>query len=318
MNLKPKLIFLLKLAFWAALIYFCIAFLIPKWRELRLTERLTALHPGWLLAAGLGFLAHYLYHFSLWALLIRRLGSRSPLKLLFRAYSLSLLPKYIPGKVAAAGVRARLALQADVAGTDVSASLIWETLFIVGSAALLGLLGLFGNSLEPLHEAARLLVLALVIGCTGFVTLAVAGILDRRWTRWIGLPQLRRQPRWILGFLLLYGATWLTYGVGHFLLANAVMPLPPVMFLPLSVALAVSWSVGFVSFIAPAGLGVREGVLYLFVVPVLGPGQALLFVTLSRVIAFAVEALLTFVWATIWLLDRAGGARAKSPEDHDA
>ncbi len=126
-------------------------------------------------------------------------------------------------------------------------------------------------------------------------------MLGERWTRWLGLPQLVGQPFWLVVFFGLYGASWLTYGFSHWLLANAITPLGADVLLPLSVALAVSWGVGFISVIAPAGLGVREGVLYLFVAGTLSQGQALLFVTLSRLLGFGIEVLLTASWGAVSL-----------------
>ena len=51
------------------------------------------------------------------------------------------------------------------------------------------------------------------------------------------------------------------------------------------------------SVFTPAGLGVREGVLFLFVRGWMGSASAMLFVVLSRLLAFAVEVLLTLVAA---------------------
>ncbi len=310
MELKSKLGFALKIAFWAVLVYFCLAFLVPKWRSLELTTRLTSLPADWLLAAALVLLSHYLYLFLLWGVLLRRLGARPPMLQLYRAYALSLLAKYMPGKVVAHGVRARLTLQMGLAGPAVSSSLIWEALFVLGSAALFGLLGFFGPTLAPLHEAARWLILIFGLCGAGLLALGASGVVGQRWTRWVGLPQLIGQPLWLVALFLLYGASWLTYGLSHWLLANAITPLPPSAFLPLAVALAVSWGVGFVSIIAPAGLGIREGVLYLFVAGSLPEGQAILFVTLSRLLGFGVELVLTVSWSALSLTGLTPGRTA--------
>ncbi len=301
MTLRSRFAFALKVIFWALLIYFCLAFLIPKWRALELTTRLTALPADWLLAAGLILLLHYLYLFLLWGLLLRRLGTRPRRSLLFRAYALSLLAKYLPGKVVAHGVRARLALQMDLPGPAVSSSLVWEALLVLGSAALFGLFGFFGPSLAPLHQAARWLILVFGLCGAGLLALGASGFAGERWTRWIGLPQLAEQPGWALALFLLYGVSWLTYGLSHWLLANAITPLPLDSLLPLAVALAVAWGLGFVSVIAPAGLGIREGALYLFVAGSLSQGEAILFVTLSRLLGFGVELMLTASWGALSL-----------------
>ncbi len=138
----------------------------------------------------------------------------------------------------------------------------------------------------------------------GLLALGASGIAGERWTRWIGLPQLARQPLWLVALFVLYGVSWLTYGLSHWLLLNAITPFSIDSLFPLSVALAVAWGVGFVSVIAPAGLGIREGALYLFVAGSLSQGQAILFVTLSRLLGFAVELLITAAWGVISLTRR--------------
>ena len=61
----------------------------------------------------------------------------------FRAFSLALLPKYIPGKILAHGIRAQLCVNAGVPIATALNSLLIEALFAVGSAAVLSLPLLF-------------------------------------------------------------------------------------------------------------------------------------------------------------------------------
>lgn len=59
------------------------------------------------------------------------------------------------------------------------------------------------------------------------------------------------------------------------------------------VAVSASWALGFISIFAPAGLGVREAVLYFFVNSWMEQADLILFVTLSRLLMFGVEFFLT-------------------------
>jgi uncharacterized membrane protein YbhN (UPF0104 family) len=97
----------------------------------------------------------------------------------------------------------------------------------------------------------------------------------------------------VLGLLVLYVCAWLPGLLAHWLLARAIAPVPSGEAFALLVALCASWAVGMLSIIAPAGLGVREGVLYVFVQSWMTSPEALLFVTLSRLLAFLVEVILT-------------------------
>jgi hypothetical protein len=87
--------------------------------------------------------------------------------------------------------------------------------------------------------------------------------------------------------------------LAHWSLAHAIAPLPAGQLFSLMVALSTSWAVGMLTFFAPAGLGVREGVLFLFARGWMGTSNALLFVTLSRLCSLLAEALLTLTGAVM-------------------
>lgn len=305
---------LLQFAFWLVLAYFCVAFLAPKWESLRLSERLGQLGAGWLLGAGGVLAVQYLYVFALWLLLLRRLGSRPRPVQGFRAYALALLPRYMPGKVLAHGVRAALAMQAGVPGPVAASSLIWESLLGLGSAALAAAFGLILGFSGALGEAARWLIVAFVLGSVLFAAAAGIPLVRARWKHWAGINGIATRPLVIAGFLGLHLGTWVMSGMSHWLLANALALQPLALIFPLTSALATSWGVGVMSVVAPAGLGVREGILYVFIVSVMHDADALLFVTLSRVLAFAVELLLTGAWGLIAVLVVKGpGTADRSP-----
>lgn len=84
-------------------------------------------------------------------------------------------------------------------------------------------------------------------------------------------------------------------------LARAIQPLPLEAVVPLGMALAISWGVGALSIFAPAGLGVKDAVLYLSVRGLLGDQNALIFTALSRTLSVAVEVVITAgYWASVW------------------
>jgi len=295
-GLKTRLGAILRLIFWVLLSYFCLVFLIPKWQSLQLSDRLTILGAPWLAAASIMMVVYYLYVFGLWLLLLRLLGARPRLSLAFRAFALSQLAKYVPGKIISHGVRAAYTLQANVSPPVVSSSLVWEALLTLGSAAIIALLTLFTQTSMAVHQASRWLVIAFALGSIAFAAVGSTRLLGSGWKRWVGLSQLRTRPVAAVAIFALYLSGWPIYGFGNWLLANSIAPLSASTLLPLTGALAVSWGLGYVSVFAPAGLGVREGVLYLFVLGLMDEGNAMLFVALSRILGFAVEAVLTLVW----------------------
>jgi hypothetical protein len=308
---KSKVAIAAKVIFSAALIYFSLVFVVPRWQSLQLTRLFWTLSPWWLLAAAVVLLADYCYLFGLWVRFLRFLGSRPALSPIVRAYVLSLLPKYLPGKVISQGVRARLALQAGVSGPAISSSLIWEVILVLGSAAVIAFVGLLDPASASLHEAASWLVRVFALGTLVLVVLGWVGLRSSRWGHWAGLQRVRERPLTVAVFLGAYALNWPIFAVSHWFLANAITDVSISLLMPLMVALAVSWAAGFISVIAPAGLGIREGVLYLFVLGWMSEGQALLFVTLSRLLGFAAEVLLTGLWGLYSVV--AARTRARAP-----
>jgi len=103
----------------------------------------------------------------------------------------------------------------------------------------------------------------------------------------------RRQVSALVVVFLCYVGAWFLSTAAHWMLARAIGPFPVAHWFPLLLALSASWVIGMLSVFAPAGLGVREGALFIFVAGLMGAPEAILFVTLSRLIIFAVEVVFT-------------------------
>ncbi len=90
-------------------------------------------------------------------------------------------------------------------------------------------------------------------------------------------------------------------GIPFAQLAAALLPgREPLSWLQAASLFALSWSIGFVVVIAPAGFGVRESALVLLLAPFLPPAVAASLALLSRLWWMAVEALL--IGVSIWLI----------------
>ncbi len=287
------------LAFWGLVAYACVVYVVPKWREFHLSDRLTLLPLPWLvLTVGLiGF--QYLIVFSGWRRILRTLGAEVSSDRLFRAFALSQLPKYVPGKLLAQGVRARMVLDAGVSGPTIVTSLVWETGLGLASAVFVAGAGLLFGSPPALERATRWIVTAFALLSLVVIALMALPRMGRSWRRWMGLEVARRQLGSMARLCLTYLCSWCLSLAAHWSLARAVSPLPYGQVLPLLVALCVSWGVGALSIFAPGGIGVREGVLFLFARGWMGESSALLFVGLSRLCAFVVEVAFTAV-AGFW------------------
>lgn len=308
--MKIPVSILLKLAFWSLVSYFVVVRLLPQIHLLNLSREFAQVHIVSILPAIPLVVLHYLVVFLVWVRLLRTLDVDAPIHGLYRAYVLSLLPKYLPGAIVAPGVRVRLAQNVGVSSEAAASSVIAEMGLGVASVAVVALLGLWLGSSEELERPARLIVGVCAVGV--LVTLVAASFkgLGTRWQKWVGVAVIRQRPRVAGEALALFAIGWLLSGVAHLALSRAVSPHPPPPLPMLVLALAVSWGAGFLSVLTPAGLGVREGVFFVFARTWMGAGEALVFVVLSRLVSLAGEVMLTaLLW--LWTVGAGGAARVR-------
>lgn len=75
---------------------------------------------------------------------------------------------------------------------------------------------------------------------------------------------------------------WLVTGFGFFLLVTSVQPIPLGNWLSVGSSYSMAWVIGFLAFLVPGGLGIREGVLALLLAPILPAPVPALVAVLSR------------------------------------
>ena len=291
----------LRLAFWAALVAVTIAYVVPRLNDWHAVSRIRSIHLAWLILAAAILSLQYGLIFALWVRMLRVLGSPLPVMPAVRAFSLSLLPKYVPGKVVSQGVRARLAAEAGVPLLTLSTSLVLEMALGIGSAGAVALLGLVLGLPTYLTRLARWLAIALGLGSAVLLTLFVARFRERNWARWKGGSLAALGPFQMAALLALYTGGWGIAALAHWALAQAIQPLPFRTVTILGMALAIAWGIGALSVFVPAGLGVKDGILYLAVRGLMGDQNALIFAALSRFLSVAVECVITAAyWALAW------------------
>ncbi len=98
----------------------------------------------------------------------------------------------------------------------------------------------------------------------------------------------------ILLVTLAWCISWLVAGSAFYLLLLALWPSIPIAALPICIGIyAIAWDIGFVSFITPSGLGIREGTiagLVALALP-LPVGLGAILALLSRVVSTVAELL---------------------------
>jgi uncharacterized membrane protein YbhN (UPF0104 family) len=205
-----------------------------------------------------------------WALLLRQMAGRATVTTAgARVWLASMLTRYVPGNVW--HILSRAAMAGKLAVTPalvVASATIEQALTLLGALALLALtLPLWyvaGADVGDSPAGAGWLWLALPLGLASLHP-ALLGRALRAAAQTLRRPELAWNYRYrdVLVLLLAYVAAMLCQGFALVALVAGMVPLAGTQVPLLVGASALAWALGFLSFLTPSGLGVREGALAL-------------------------------------------------------
>jgi uncharacterized membrane protein YbhN (UPF0104 family) len=235
-----------------------------------------------------------------WRHLLRSFGERPALGAVVRAYYLGHLGKYVPGKawalllrgnlVRGEGVRFGVAIITafyEVLTTMASGALLAAVLFAVQAPAASGL------DVHPVLVGVALLALVGVPLLPAVFNRLVARLAARfQSVESFRLPRLRGTT--LAVGLAVTGWGWLLLGASLWAMVQALAPeghdLTPERWASYTAMMGLSYVAGFLAFMMPSGVGVREGVLEVFLRPQLGAAAlATVVVLVLRVVWTAAE-----------------------------
>lgn len=104
----------------------------------------------------------------------------------------------------------------------------------------------------------------------------------------------------ILQLFGVYVAFWTIIGAGFAQLIRSVHPCDSSELVAVGAAFCLAWVVGFLAFLTPGGLGVREGALAIFLVPLLPVPLPALVAILAR-LWWTLGELMAIALAAIWM-----------------
>jgi hypothetical protein len=279
--------------------------------ELRAFD-LSEMDVSWASIAGssLVLLVAFLYSASLWGLMVREMsayevGFVASLRVFFTAN----LGRYLPGKVWQIAGLAYLARGEGVPpGTATGAAILGQAFSLAG-ATLVGAGVLLGLGRLPSLGGGWIGVVCLVI----LVATTFPGILKVLLPLWFRLARqrapggFRPDPAFGVRWLGLYAISWVLQGMAFWWLARGLgFELSVLEGVP---SYPAAYVAGYIALFAPAGAGIREGILVVLLGPILGAGAAVLAV-IARLWATFVELLPALLLAGGYL----GGARTEDAE----
>jgi hypothetical protein len=266
--------------------------LIRNWEELQRQPLAWTIRPVYLVAAvGLTW-AMYAALIQAWRLVLRGWGGRLDTYTAARIWTVSGLGKYLPGKVWAIAGMAVMAQRAGVPPWAATATaLLLQALSVAAGGAIVGVTGL-----APL-EARYPWVRPALYGVAGLSAVGIGLLLWRplttRLLRMVGVSPAAGAAGPSVGTLivalLINVMAWVGYGGALWLLTRGLLPQVKLDWSLAISAFTASYLAGFLALVAPGGLLVREGTLFLMLQGTVGPAVAGALAIASRVMLTVTE-----------------------------
>lgn len=255
--------------------------LVRQWGQVR--DQVDRLSVGWCLLA-LGFaVAGLAANAMTWKSLLDDLGSPLPPAAAARIFLLGQLGKYLPGSVWPVLAQMELGTRYAVPRRRSAATAVVTIVLGLTAGAVLAAACLAVASREVTSHYWPLL-LALPVGVallwppllTGLVNLALRLVRRDPLEHPLSFAGVGRAVAWSL-------LSWVLLGLQLWAITRDLGATRPALLLSVG-AFAAAWVIGFLVVVAPAGVGVREGVLVLVMASALPTGRVLLLAVVSRLV----------------------------------
>ncbi|HEY3782528.1 MAG TPA: lysylphosphatidylglycerol synthase domain-containing protein [Fimbriimonadaceae bacterium] len=278
---------------------------------------ITAIPHPWFLLLTLGlFLIHYEIQAIGWHLILRSLSLPITLSESHRMWVSSLMARWIPGPFIYSAARLMIAKDFGLPSGTVAFAIVLEMCYIVVGAVVTTLVFLGGvthlKGLEYLGWTAAVLVALCLVICfrphvfAKLLDVKPLGFLKRRITKDapgpVQVPQMKLGAS--LGLLFFYTGFWMYSGFILLSLAASKTTTGFYDYPACASSFAGSWFVGFLAVLTPAGLGVREGAIYLLLDRTYAKPLVVVLAILLRLGMLVSEFTIVGLGAGVWHLNK--------------
>jgi uncharacterized membrane protein YbhN (UPF0104 family) len=268
----------------ALILIFLIRFLVNNWRQVA-TFDFTFTYSYLVLSFPVLFVFFFLRVYA-WQAILKKMQIALPLRTCLRISFLSMMGKYLPGKVWTVLGKIYLSDKEGVPKAEAFTSVVIEIVLEIVASIFFFFLYLFSLMEQPLLSPKVLYLLGLIL-VGGLVFLhprvfyTVLNTLLRTFNKET-IPEAIKY-RDIIQIFLFYIGIVLVQGVAFYLFVHALLYIPFQNLVGLTACFAVAGALGTLSFFAPSGLGVREGVLALLLSTYVISPVAVLISLLARI-----------------------------------
>jgi uncharacterized membrane protein YbhN (UPF0104 family) len=281
---KRSALHIAKIVFAVAVTIAIVVALVRQWGDVR--AAIAAARPRWgyIALSCLLVLGTYALLIEAWLVLLtaweptKRIGFRESA----RIWTVSNLGRYIPGKVWALGSMAVMVQGYGISGIAAVGSALLNQL--INTLAGFVILAATGATVLHVPPAGTIAIAALGAGLllTPQILPWLGRIATRLTKRDIPIPRLPHRAIWLAA--LVHAASWIVYGIAFRTLAAGLLghsPGAPGLYIAVFTG---SYLVGFLTLIAPGGVGVREVIMGAALQRAgFAPGEAILLVVASRI-----------------------------------
>ena len=258
--------------------------------------------------------AHVLLFFFFcagWWCVLASMGRRTSFLQAAASWLIPNIGKYIPGKVLMGALRVELIRSFGMKRMEGACAFGLETALILLAALPFALWSFLCGSMLRFSVAS----ISLGLGIMGMAAVAIA--LPFTWLIPVNavLVRLRKAPlptrldrRFLALALLCCLAAWCCFGYSGVILTELAAGVLPDPWVVVAGAFVLAWLLGFLSFLTPGGIGVREGVLVFLLKPYIASDLALVVAVVSRLVWTVFE--MGGVLLGLWIRD--GGRRSGS------
>ena len=238
-----------------------------------------------------------LWLLKIWKWILKKTGSSVSYRRLFKAWFISNLGKYVPGKVwQFLGMLFLLEKEGVPKKNTFSTGVLGQTLSVI-SGLLVAALFLGSDLYSQILSKNPALTIILIVFFIGILALIFYPKLLERIINF-GLRILKKdkilldlKSKNIFFYFLSYSLAWFSFGLAFTVFIKAFTPVSLGICPGLIGAFAFSFNIGFLALFAPGGIGVREGILVLLLESYFPVPVAILISILSRLWISLVELL---------------------------